>query len=95
MSAGINSKTNESQDAKEPNADSIAMLFANLAKSDSIKRLFTFTLTAAKELSTSKQALDQLMDCFVRGAEKKWNSNADYDYLAYLFADLSKVSHPL
>lgn len=30
------------------------------------------------------------MDCFVRGAENRLNPKADYDYLSYLFADLSK-----
>lgn len=30
------------------------------------------------------------MDCFVKGADGSFNKDADYDYLAYLFADISK-----
>lgn len=32
------------------------------------------------------------MDVFVRGAQGSWNPSANYDYLAYLFADLAKYS---
>ncbi|EKG19842.1 hypothetical protein MPH_02844 [Macrophomina phaseolina MS6] len=34
--------------------------------------------------------MDQLMDCFVKGAEGRFNPHADYDYLSYLFADMAK-----
>lgn len=80
------------QNAKEPNADLIAMLLANMAKSDHLKRILTLTRAIThKTLSPSKQAMDQLMDCFVKGAEGRYNEDANYDYLAYLFADLAKV----
>ncbi|KAL1965424.1 hypothetical protein VTN77DRAFT_5680 [Rasamsonia byssochlamydoides] len=76
---------------KEPNANEIAMLLANLAKSDSLKRIITLTRKVPdSSISSSKRAMDQLMDCFVKGAEGSLNKKADYDYLAYLFADLSK-----
>ncbi|MCJ1379303.1 hypothetical protein MMC17_002404 [Xylographa soralifera] len=75
---------------KEPNANEIAMLLANMAKSDSIERLLTLKRDIPLGLSSSKIAIDQLMDCFVKGAEGSWNSKADFDYLAYLFADLAK-----
>ena len=70
------------------------MLLVNLAKSDSLKRILTIqrTLPKSGELSTSKNAMDQLMDCFVKGAEGRYNKKADYDYLSYLFADIAK--HP-
>jgi len=42
------------------------------------------------QISTSKRILDQLMDVFVKGANKSLNPKADYDYLAYVVADLSK-----
>lgn len=67
------------------------MLLANLGKSDSIKRVLTMERAVPKELSTSKVAMDQLMDCFVKGAEGRYNKHADYDYLSYLFADIAKV----
>lgn len=67
------------------------MLLANLAKSDSLKRLLTLTRRVPKPVSESAKAMDQLMDCFVKGAEGTLNKNADYDYLSYLFADISKT----
>jgi hypothetical protein len=68
------------------------MLLANLAKHDSLKRIIKLerALPKTKHLSTSKNALNQLMDCFVKGAEGTLNENANYDYLSYLFADIAK-----
>jgi hypothetical protein len=78
------------QNTKEPYADEISMLLANLAKSDGFKRIITLTRTIPKPISESAKAMDQLMDCFVKGAEAGMNKNANYDYLAYFFADVSK-----
>ncbi|KAL0264141.1 Protein hgh1 [Diplodia seriata] len=75
---------------KEPNANEVAMLFANLVKSDSLKRILTLERAVPKDLSTSKVAMDQLMDCFVKGSEGRYNKHADYDYLSYVFADMAK-----
>ncbi|KAL2215259.1 hypothetical protein M432DRAFT_144859 [Thermoascus aurantiacus ATCC 26904] len=75
---------------KEENANEICMLLANLAKSDSLKRLLTLKRRVPKPVSESAKAMDQLMDCFVKGAEGTLNKNADYDYLSYLFADIAK-----
>ncbi|GFG00213.1 FAM203 family protein C1020.12c [Aspergillus udagawae] len=77
-------------DVKEPIADDVAMLFANLAKSDKLSRLITLKQRTAESVSTSTMAIDQLMDCFVKGAEGALNKKANFDYLSYLFADLSK-----
>ncbi|KAF2086683.1 DUF383-domain-containing protein [Saccharata proteae CBS 121410] len=77
---------------KAPTANEVAMLLANLGKSDSLQRLLKLEREVPKELSTSKNAMDQLMDCFVKGAEGAYNKHADYDYLSYLFADMAK--HP-
>lgn len=79
------------QNPKEPNANLIAMLLANLTKSDQLKRIMSLSRTVPKGLSASKNAMDQLMDCFVKGAEGQWNPKADFDYLAYVFADVAKV----
>jgi hypothetical protein len=76
---------------KEPNADSLCMLLANLSKSDSLSRLLGFKRAPVPALSPSPLALDQLTHLFNRGANRGYNPNADYDYLAYLFADLAKV----
>ncbi|KAJ5152830.1 Protein HGH1 [Penicillium canariense] len=75
---------------KEPNADEFAMLLANLIKSDHLKKLQTLKRKAPESVSTSENAIDQLMDCFVKGAEGGLNKHANFDYLSYLFADLSQ-----
>ncbi|KAL5332679.1 hypothetical protein BJX70DRAFT_383485 [Aspergillus crustosus] len=67
------------------------MLFANLGKSEKIKRIFDLARRSAEPISSSRKAVDQLMDCFVKGAEGALNKHANYDYLSYLFADLSKL----
>lgn len=68
------------------------MLLANMAKSPSITKLLTLKRDVPKPLSTSPIAIDQLLDCFVKGADGSYNPKADYDYLSYLFADLAKHS---
>ena len=66
------------------------MLLANLAKSPSIVKVLTTKREVPKPLSKSPFAIDQLLDCFVKGAAGSYNPEADYDYLSYLFADLAK-----
>ncbi|KAG9202717.1 hypothetical protein G6514_003969 [Epicoccum nigrum] len=75
---------------KEPHANEIAMLLANMAKDDSLQRVLELKRDVPKELSTSTWAMDQLMDCFVKGAAGAYNAKADFDYLSYFFADLAK-----
>jgi hypothetical protein len=61
------------------------MLLANMAKDDSLQRVLELKRDVPKELSKSKWAMDQLMDCFVKGAEGAYNKHADFDYLSYFF----------
>lgn len=68
----------------------MCMLLANLVKNDHLKRIITLDRSVPKGTSASPKAMDQLMDCFVKGAEGSLNKRADYDYLSYFFADLSK-----
>ncbi|OAL00448.1 DUF383-domain-containing protein [Phaeosphaeriaceae sp. SRC1lsM3a] len=75
---------------REQGANEIAMLLANMAKDDSLQRVLELKRDVPKELSKSKWAMDQLMDCFVKGAAGAYNKHADYDYLSYFFADLAK-----
>jgi len=82
------------QNQKDGSANELSMLFANLAKSDDLLRILKMHRTIPEPLSTSKYAMDQLMDCFVKGATGSYNKNADYDFLSYFFADLSKVPFP-
>ncbi|KAF2262441.1 DNA-binding protein-like protein HGH1 [Lojkania enalia] len=76
--------------AKEPTANEIAMLLANMAKDDSFQRVLELKRSIPKGLSESVWAIDQLLDCFVKGAEGAYNTHANYDYLSYFFADLAK-----
>jgi hypothetical protein len=79
-------------DPNNPNADLIAMLLANMAKSDSIRRVLTLKRALpAREVSASENAMDQLMDCFVKGSGKKLNKAAEFDFLSYFFADISRL----
>ncbi|KAF9885128.1 hypothetical protein FE257_000705 [Aspergillus nanangensis] len=75
---------------KESHADDICMLLANLVKSDTMTKLITLKRRVPEAVSTSENAIDQLMDCFVKGADGSLNKNANYDYLSYVFADISK-----
>ncbi len=66
------------------------MLLSNLAKSDAIKMLFSMRRKTLADISQSEDPMNQLMDCFVQGAEKKLNQYANYDFLANLFSDLTR-----
>lgn len=75
------------------NCDEIAMLLANLTKQETLAgQLVRQKRSAPKSVSDSEYALDQLMDCFVKGAENKLNPKASFDYLAYVFANLSSTA---
>ncbi|KAL8929015.1 MAG: hypothetical protein Q9208_001458 [Pyrenodesmia sp. 3 TL-2023] len=75
---------------KEPNANLLSMLLANLAKSDSLSRLLTLKRPPVPSLSSATTALDQLLDLFNAGVHGKYNPSATYEYLVYVFADLAK-----
>ena len=66
------------------------MLLANLVKSDSLKSVLKRAQPAPEGLSSDELILNQLMDLFVRGQDGAYNKHANFDYLAYVFADLAK-----
>lgn len=66
------------------------MLLANLAKYDNLKRILQLTCPPMPSLSSSTLAFDLLLDLFVKGADGTYNKEADFDYLAYFFADIAK-----
>lgn len=66
------------------------MVLANMTKSDSLKRIIDKKQDPPKELGSDTCILSQLMDLFVKGQSGSYNPKADFDYLAYVFADLSK-----
>lgn len=75
---------------EEPNANLLAMLLANLTKSDSFKTILERKQKAPSELGSDETVLNQLLDLFVKGQDGTYNKKADFDYLAYVFADLAK-----
>lgn len=79
-----------SQNPKEPNANEISMLLANLVKHDSLVNILSLEKPAPPELHSNNIAINQLLDLFVRGADGSYNKDANFDYLSYLFADLAK-----
>lgn len=75
------------------NADLMCILLANLAKSDAITKIFDLRITHdedQRKIFALDKAMDCLMDCFVKGSDRSLNKYADYDYLAYFFADISR-----
>ncbi|MCJ1460173.1 hypothetical protein MMC28_010552 [Mycoblastus sanguinarius] len=77
-------------DSKEPTANDLSMLLANLSKSPSIARLITTKRPIVPDLSPSPLAITQLLELYNRGANGGYNKSAHFDYLAYVFADLAK-----
>lgn len=75
---------------EEPNANLHSMLLANLAKYDGFKKIIDRKQPPQTGLETDELVVNQLLDLFVKGADGTYNKNADFDHLAYLFADLSK-----
>ncbi|KAK3936389.1 protein HGH1 [Diplogelasinospora grovesii] len=77
-------------DPAEPNANLLSMLLANLVKWDALKEIVTRKQDKPATLGSDDLVLNQLMDLFVKGADGSYNKHADFDYLAYVFADLTK-----
>lgn len=76
--------------ADESNADLIAMLLANLSKWDGMKGILDKKQKAPEALNSNDLVMNQLLDLFVKGMDGTYNKNANFDYLAYVFADLAK-----
>jgi hypothetical protein len=68
------------------------MLLANMTKSDELKGILSRKQQAPTTLASDQRVINQLLDLFVKGCDGSFNKNADFDYLAYVFADLTK--HP-
>ncbi len=68
----------------------MCILLANCAKNDNIIKVFNFKKQLNNDIFKSEVLLDSLMDCFVKGSDRSLNKFANYDYLSYFFADLSK-----
>ncbi|RLV96167.1 Protein HGH1 [Spathaspora sp. JA1] len=78
------------------NCDLMCILLTNLAKNDHITSILEFEAEIAheehKKHFSSTKVIDCLMDCFVKGYDRNLNKYANFDYLAYFFADLSRFT---
>ena len=77
-------------DIGHQHADLVCMLLSNLAKSPKIETLLGLKVHEAEGL-TEKTVLGQLMEVFVIGEHKRWNPNANYDFLANVWGDITRV----
>jgi hypothetical protein len=66
------------------------MLLANLAKWDGLQSIADKKQTPPPRLGSDDKVLNQLVDLFVKGSDGSYNKHANFDYLAYFFADLAK-----
>lgn len=78
------------QNPLEPNANLLSMLLANMAKWDGFKRIMDRKQASPEDLQSNDLIINQLVDLFVKGADGSFNKHADFDYLAYVFADLAR-----
>ncbi|QLG70609.1 hypothetical protein HG535_0A05500 [Zygotorulaspora mrakii] len=83
-------------DLNNSSADIMCILLSNLAKEDVITIVLEFSRDGEnlppldKSVFKSDKVMDCLMDCFVKGYDRKLNKFANFDYLAYFFADISR-----
>ncbi|CAI4062745.1 Hgh1p SKDI_07G4400 [Saccharomyces kudriavzevii IFO 1802] len=91
-------------DLSNPNADIMCILLSNLAKNDDILAILSIKRSSSGEeiddglklaaldgnVFKSLNSMDCLMDCFVKGYDRKLTKYANFNYLAYFFADISR-----
>ena len=91
-------------DLNNPNADIMCILLSNLAKNDDILAILNIERNSSgvevdddlklaaldENVFKSLKAMDCLMDCFVKGYDKKLTKYANFNYLAFFFADISR-----
>ncbi|KAF6007025.1 hypothetical protein HII13_004701 [Brettanomyces bruxellensis] len=79
-------------DTNNANGDLACILLSNMAKSDSMSRIFSMNLenNGMNDMFKSSKIPNCLIDIFTFGTNHKINRFANYDYLAYFFADTSR-----
>ena len=80
-------------DKENPHADLVCMLLSNLAKSPRIEILCGLKVPEVEGL-TEKDVLGQLMEVLVLGENKKWNTQANFDFLVNVWGDITRVNLP-
>lgn len=74
------------------NADISTILLTNISKNDKIIKVldYDFPDLVEKKAFESSNAMNCLVDIFVKGFDRNLNKYANYDYLSYFFADISR-----
>lgn len=76
------------------NADIECLLLSNLARDERVLSVNKINVSPATDLQKSifksTNALDCLMDIFVKGSGKKLNKDANFNYLAYFFGNIAQ-----
>ncbi|EPY50221.1 eukaryotic protein [Schizosaccharomyces cryophilus OY26] len=70
-------------------ADLSCMVLCNLAKEEDFVRILDMQVPL-REFSLSRNIIDQLMDLFVKGTNHGINQYANFDFLANVFADMTR-----
>ena len=70
------------------------MLLSNITKDEqAAKKILNAETQPTDGLSSSTRAIDQLLDAFVKGPNNSYNKNANFHFLASVFADITIVSN--
>ncbi|KAL6928892.1 hypothetical protein ACO0SA_002222 [Hanseniaspora valbyensis] len=83
-------------DLANTSADLMCILLSNLAKDEGVLEIFKINeihkdvQNIDKDIFKSDRVIDCLMDCFVKGFDRTLNKYANFNYLAYFFADISR-----
>ncbi|CAG8532726.1 5383_t:CDS:2 [Racocetra persica] len=73
-------------------ADMACMLLSNITKYQDIAiKLMKLELQAVEGLPSSTKAIDQLVDVFVRGLNRAYNKEAEFHFLASVFANVTML----
>lgn len=68
------------------------MLLSNACKNDAVaSKVLTLESRPIEELGTATTVLGQLAEVFLKGTDKGYNPQANYDYLASVFATVAAV----
>jgi len=67
------------------------MLLSNITKDEVISAKILSLNVQPIHLSNSTRVMDQLVDVFVKGLNKTYNKEAEFHFLASVFANVSMV----
>ena len=68
------------------------MLLSNMCKNDNIAaKVLNLSGKPVEGLTTATSAVAQLADIFLKGTDKSYNVQCNYDFLASVFATLATV----